>query len=405
MTASTASAKAMSVAVGTAQPLRASASPPRLTATYTSAGATIPPTAAATGSAARRGSRRSPATISRLSSRPATKKKIASSPSAAHAPSVRSRCSAAGPTTVSRSSTYDEEAAEFAHTSATTRRDEQQCAADRLLPQDVADPPGLGPRPAAEQRRRRGGDVGVTVGLPGSRAGLPTRLPGAPADTLAGPTYDRRVRAAGVVLAGGRSSRMGTSKASLEWHGSTLLRRTCGVLQRAGLARSSSSAPPASRCPPAARTSRCSTTRARVWARCRASPSAWPRSPSRADVAFVCSTDLPFLHAELVRRVLRAVRRRQATRSTWSCRWPGATRSRWPRPTAPGSRRSVAALVAADRLRPAFVFEDAEVLRLDDDALLADPALRAADPTLESVRQHQRARRLRDRPGPGPARR
>src|ERR1700759_2785045 len=38
---------------------------------------------------------------------------------------------------------------------------------------------------------------------------------------------------AGVVLAGGRSSRMGTPKAGLEWHGSTLLRRTVGILARA----------------------------------------------------------------------------------------------------------------------------------------------------------------------------
>src|SRR5215831_20878062 len=38
---------------------------------------------------------------------------------------------------------------------------------------------------------------------------------------------------AGVVLAGGRSSRMGTPKAALEWHGSTLLRRTIGILARA----------------------------------------------------------------------------------------------------------------------------------------------------------------------------
>ncbi|MGB8200641.1 MAG: NTP transferase domain-containing protein, partial [Pseudonocardiaceae bacterium] len=37
---------------------------------------------------------------------------------------------------------------------------------------------------------------------------------------------------AGVVLVGGRSSRMGSSKAVLEWHGSTLLRRTLGVLAR-----------------------------------------------------------------------------------------------------------------------------------------------------------------------------
>ena len=33
-----------------------------------------------------------------------------------------------------------------------------------------------------------------------------------------------------MVLAGGRSSRMGTPKAALEWHGSTLLRRTVGIL-------------------------------------------------------------------------------------------------------------------------------------------------------------------------------
>ena len=38
---------------------------------------------------------------------------------------------------------------------------------------------------------------------------------------------------AGVVLAGGQSSRMGTAKAALEWHGSTLLRRTVGIVARA----------------------------------------------------------------------------------------------------------------------------------------------------------------------------
>src|SRR5271169_1709483 len=38
---------------------------------------------------------------------------------------------------------------------------------------------------------------------------------------------------AGVVLAGGRSSRMGTPKAALEWHGSSLLRRTVGIVARA----------------------------------------------------------------------------------------------------------------------------------------------------------------------------
>jgi len=35
---------------------------------------------------------------------------------------------------------------------------------------------------------------------------------------------------AGIVLAGGRSTRMGTPKAWLDWHGSTLLHRTCAVV-------------------------------------------------------------------------------------------------------------------------------------------------------------------------------
>ena len=63
------------------------------------AGTTIPPIAAAMGSAARAGSRRSPATNSRLSSTPTTKKKIASRPSAAQAERLRFRCSDSGPTT------------------------------------------------------------------------------------------------------------------------------------------------------------------------------------------------------------------------------------------------------------------------------------------------------------------
>ena len=37
---------------------------------------------------------------------------------------------------------------------------------------------------------------------------------------------------AGIVLAGGRSSRMGTPKAWLDWHGTTLLRRACGIVAR-----------------------------------------------------------------------------------------------------------------------------------------------------------------------------
>lgn len=40
------------------------------------------------------------------------------------------------------------------------------------------------------------------------------------------------MRTAGIVLAGGRSSRMGRPKADLEWHGSTLARRAAGIVGR-----------------------------------------------------------------------------------------------------------------------------------------------------------------------------
>ena len=47
-------------------------------------------------------------------------------------------------------------------------------------------------------------------------------------------THDARpdLEMGAVVLAGGRSSRMGRSKALLDWHGSTTLRRITGILQR-----------------------------------------------------------------------------------------------------------------------------------------------------------------------------
>ena len=112
---------------------------------------------------------------------------------------------------------------------------------------------------------------------------------------------------AGVVLAGGRSSRMGTPKAALEWHGSTLLRRTVGILARATggpvvVVRAPGQDLPA--LPPDVEV---------------ADDPQEGKGPvqglaaglavllDRADAAFVSSTDMPFLHPAFVRRVLRAV--------------------------------------------------------------------------------------------------
>ena len=187
--------------------------------------------------------------------------------------------------------------------------------------------------------------------------------------------------AAGVVLAGGRSSRMGTPKAALEWHGSTLLRRTLGVLARVVdgpvlVVRAAGQVLPA--------------LPARVEVVEDPAEGLGPLQgiaaglaalAGRAEAAFVASTDLPFLHPEFVRRVLGALGPDVEV---------ALPQSRgYPQPLAAAYRVSlaplVADLVAAGDLRPAFLFTRCATVRLDDAVLLADPALTAADPQLDSV--------------------
>ena len=194
------------------------------------------------------------------------------------------------------------------------------------------------------------------------------------------------MRAAGLVLAGGRSSRMGVPKAALEWHGSTLLRRTCGVLHRAGLHPVVVVRAPEQELPPLPADVEVVDDPREGLGPLQGMAVGLTALAARAEVAFVCSTDLPFLHAELVRRVLRPFGH-PVDGDVLDVVLPVARG--YPQPLSAAYRTRlapvVAALVAADRLRPAFIFEDATVLRLDDDALLADAALRAADPTLESL--------------------
>jgi molybdopterin-guanine dinucleotide biosynthesis protein A len=60
-----------------------------------------------------------------------------------------------------------------------------------------------------------------------------------------------------------------------------------------------------------------------------------------------------------------------------------------PQPLAAAYRPALAPLatklVCAGRLRPAFLFDECTVLRLDEDALLADRDLHTADPSLDSL--------------------
>src|SRR5687768_904580 len=119
-------------------------------------------------------------------------------------------------------------------------------------------------------------------------------------------TVDCMNSAAGVVLAGGRSSRMGTPKAALEWHGSTLLRHVTGVVGRAVDGPVIVVRAPGQELPELG---------PGIIVRDDPEEGLGPlqglavglaaAAAEQAGTAFVCSTDLPFLHVAYIRAVLR----------------------------------------------------------------------------------------------------
>jgi molybdopterin-guanine dinucleotide biosynthesis protein A len=164
---------------------------------------------------------------------------------------------------------------------------------------------------------------------------------------------------AGIVLAGGRSSRMGTPKAWLDWHGTTLLRRTCGVVARGAggpvvVVRARDQELPEL---PAG---------VRVVEDARGG-----RGPLQGllagleaadgEVAFVASTDLPFLHPRFVSDVCGAARDADA-----AVPHIGGYRQ----PLAAAYRTALAPLVAEligdDRMKPAFLFDRCRTRWLDE---------------------------------------
>jgi molybdenum cofactor guanylyltransferase len=188
--------------------------------------------------------------------------------------------------------------------------------------------------------------------------------------------------AGAIILAGGKSSRMGSPKATLDWHGSSLLRRVTGLAQRAVdgpvvVVRAPGQALPA------------------VHASIEVVDDAREgRGPlqglaaglaalgERAELAFVSSTDVPLLHPAFMRCVL------DGFTPEVDIVLPEIHGFR--QPLSAGYRTSllaeVEALVAAERLKPASLFERCRVRRLDDAAMLRDAALAAVDPELASVR-------------------
>ena len=188
--------------------------------------------------------------------------------------------------------------------------------------------------------------------------------------------------AGAIILAGGKSSRMGSPKAALDWHGSTLLRRVTGLAQRTVdgpvvVVRAPDQALPELH-PSIQVVSDAREGRGPL----QGLAAGLAAVAGRAEVAYASSTDVPLLHPAFIRRVI------DAFTADVDVVLPEVHGFR--QPLSAGYRTTLLAqieeLIAADKLKPAFLFEQCRVRRLDDHAMLTDPALAATDPDLASVR-------------------
>ena len=175
---------------------------------------------------------------------------------------------------------------------------------------------------------------------------------------------------------------MGRPKAALEWHGSTLLHRTTALLARTVGGPVLVVAAPGQDLPELPTGVEVVADPVGGQGPMRGLATGLAALGERAAVAFVCSTDLPFLHPALVRRVLRGFVDPEV-----EVVLPVARGYR--QPLAAGYRTSLAGLVekllGEGDLRPGMLLRHCQVTQLDDDALLADPDLARNDPGLDSL--------------------
>src|SRR3954462_14081073 len=187
--------------------------------------------------------------------------------------------------------------------------------------------------------------------------------------------------AAGIVLAGGRSSRMGTPKPGLEWHGSPLLRRIVGIVDRSVDGPVIVVRAPGQELPALPADVEVVEDAEEGRGPLQGLAAGLGAAREQAEVAYATSTDVPLLHPMFVRRVLATLG------EDVDVVLPHV--GGYPQPLAAAYRVElldvVERLIAEDRMRPAFLFEASRVQRLDAAELLADPALAALDPQLDSV--------------------
>jgi molybdopterin-guanine dinucleotide biosynthesis protein A len=226
--------------------------------------------------------------------------------------------------------------------------------------------------------------------------------------------------AVGIVLAGGRSTRMGAPKAALPWHGSTLLRRSVGILARVLAPPIVVVRAPGQELPELPDWVLVVEDRREGRGPLQGIASGLAAVANRAPVAYVSATDLPLLHPEFVRAVTDALlaggealgglsspsgalgtgaasRQAGAAARTGAAARAEVCAPAVALPHVHGHRQPLAAayrtwlaplaeeLVAQGAPGPASLFERVEVLELDAGALLANARLAGADPLLCSL--------------------
>ncbi len=188
-------------------------------------------------------------------------------------------------------------------------------------------------------------------------------------------------RTGGIVLAGGASTRMGSSKASLDWHGSTLVRRVAGLLERSVdgpvvvVRTHDQLLPPLPGIVEVARDVEAGLGPVAGLA------AGLAALGDRVEQAFVAATDMPWLHPAFVEAMVAALG--DVSDVAVPC-----VRGRR-HPLAAVYRTSLLAPVerslAGGRLRLSSVLDECRVATLGPADLLADPGLAAGDPELFSV--------------------
>ncbi len=187
--------------------------------------------------------------------------------------------------------------------------------------------------------------------------------------------------AAAVVLAGGRSSRMGSPKAELDWHGSTLLRRVTGLVGRSvdGPVVVVRAPGQALQLGPQVEVV---TDALEGRGPLQGLSAGLEALAGRAAIAYVSSTDVPLLHPAFVRRVVGALS------PDFDVVLPEIDGQAQPLGAAyrPRVRTVADELMAEGCMRLMALFERCHVIRLDRAALLDDGRLAKADPGLVSLR-------------------